>query len=270
MAKRSLYSIAKTIDSAAFPFCFFICCLTLVCTQQTSAQILNIQKYNCRLSKEDLETLDKIAHYEAAFYNAVFENSENDSLKINITILGRKNDFKKTPDGLNALSVSSDGYYSEKTGEIFLLKTDHVNSALLHELSHAFLHHNIKNMPKWFDEGLATYFGSLIVQDNQIFYTPIVGRIERIQELNEKKLLNLADFVQNAGRNWGNDKKQITDQYTIAYSIIYFLVKTNLNLIKHLAVRLKSGQTATAALTEIFGSMPFFESRYTDFYKQQN
>lgn len=269
-AKRSIYSIAKTITYTHIPCCVFVYCFFLVCTQNTSAQILNIQKYNCRLSQEDTETINKIAHYEAAFYDAVFETNEDDSLKININIFGRKDDFKKTPDGMNALALSSDGFYSAQTGDIFLLKTDHLSAALLHEISHAFLHHHLKQTPKWFDEGLATYFGSLIVQNNQIFYTPVIGRIERIKELQEKELLNLPVFLQNSSRNWGNDKKQITDEYTIAYSIIYFLVKTNLNLVKHLAVRIKSGQTTTAALTEIFGSMDFFESRYTNFYKQQN
>lgn len=245
-------------------------CLLLFLSKITAAQNLNITKYNCRLSKDDTETINRITHYEATFYDAVFDTNKNDSLNININVFGRKADFEKTPDGAGALHVSSDGYYLAKTGDVFVLKTDHVNSALLHEVSHAFLHLNIKIPPKWFDEGLATYFGSLVVQDNKIFYTPVYGRIERIRELNDKKLLHLEDFLKNNSRNWGDDKNLISDQYTIAYSIIYFLVKTNLNLVKQMAVGLKSGQAATTIIAEIFGDEQFFESRYVNFYKQQN
>ncbi len=255
---------------AALPACCFIFCSILFFGEIASAQTLNIKKYNCRLSKDDTETINRIARYEATFYDAVFDTNKNDSLNININVFGRKADFGKTPDGAGALHVYSDGYYLAKTGDVFVLKTDHVNSALLHEISHAFLHQNIKLPSKWFDEGLATYFGSLIVQDNKIFYTPVSGRIERIRELNDKKLLHLEDFLKSNSRNWGDDKNLISDQYTIAYSIIYFLVKTNLNLVKQMAVGLKSGQTATAIITEIFGSEEFFESRYVNFYKQEN
>ena len=263
---RRFFSTQKFIACAA--------CLTLLlilfCSLFTSAQILNIKKYHCRLSKEDTELISTIARYEADFYNAVFQTSKNDSLAINIHIFGRKADFKQTPDGAGVLHVSADGYYMENTGDIFMLKTDHVNSALLHELSHAFLHRNTSNPPKWFDEGLATYFSSLIVQDKQIFYTPVTGRIERILEMSSNHLLNLTNFLNNNNSNWGNDQKQISDQYTIAYSIIYFLVKTNLNLVKHLADELKAGRASAAVLAEMFGGFVFFESRYNSFYKEQN
>lgn len=244
--------------------------LILFLSRISTAQTLNIKKQNCHLSKEDTATIDKIARYEAAFYNAVFETAKNDSLNINIYVFGRKADFKETPDGENALHVSGDGYYWEKTGAVYLLKTDHVNEALLHEISHVFLHYNFNQPPKWFDEGLATYFGSLIVEDKQIFYTPVVGRIERIKELVSNRSLNLEDFLNNNNRNWGDDINRITDKYTVAYSIIYFLVKTNLNLVKQLADGLKAGKPSSTVLAECFGSMGDFESRFSGFYKQQN
>lgn len=269
-AKPGFFSALKNNNFAARRICFSILLLLFNCKRPASAQILNIQKVHCSLSKEDTETITRIVRYEAAFYNAVFETSENDSLTIRVHIFGRKADFKTTPDGENVLHVSADGYYMENTGDVFVLKTEHVNAALLHEVSHAFLHHNLKNTPKWFDEGLATYFGSLIVQNKQIFYTPVTGRIERIRELNDKQLLHLADFLQNNSRNWGNNPKQLSDQYTIAYSLIYFLIKTNLNLIKHLADKLKAGQPSLTILADMFGGYAFFQSKYISFYKQQN
>ncbi|RYE36656.1 MAG: DUF1570 domain-containing protein [Sphingobacteriaceae bacterium] len=238
-------------------------------TENVSAQNFNIEKIHCRLSKEDAASIEKIARYEAAFYNAVFDTQKNDSLKINVHVFGRKQDFKLTPDGENVLHVASDGYYMENTGDVFVLKTEHVNAALLHELSHAFLHHNLRNSPQWFDEGMATYFGSLVVEKDQIFYTPVTGRIERIREMNEKGELHLADFLNNKKR-WFGTINTVTDQYTIAYSLIYFLVKTNLNLVKHLADELKNGQPAIVTLSNDFGGFEFFQSKYISFYKQQN
>ncbi len=270
LAIRYFLPMLKVNVCASLFACCFIILLILFFAENASAQTLNIQKHNCHLSKGDTETINRIAHYEAAFYDAVFDTPKNDSLNININIFGRKEDFKNTPDGTGALHAFSDGYYYEKTGDVFVLKTDHVNDALLHEISHAFLHNNMRKSPKWFDEGLATYFGSLIVEDNKIFYTPVYGRIERIKELIKKRELYLQEFLQNNSRNWGDDQNLISDEYTIAYSVIYFLVKTNLNLVKQMANGLKSGQTTATILTEIFGSPALFESRYTSFYKQQN
>lgn len=245
-------------------------CFLLINAETASAQTFKIIKVHCQLSREDTATIYKIARYEAAFYNAVFETTKNDSVTINIHVFGRKADFKQTPDGENSLHVFADGYYLDKTGEIFVLKTEHVNSALLHEISHAFLHLNLKNPPKWFDEGLATYFGSLIVENNQIFYTPVVGRIERIKEMIARKEFDLNDFLQYNNQNWSFNHQAITDKYTIAYSIIYFMVKTNLNLIKQMADGLKNGQTANEVFAEIFGSSEGFTNRYNNFYQQQN
>ena len=258
----------KNID--LYKSCFlFLGMLLVFATGNLSAQNLSIEKIHCRLSKEDAASIEKISRYEAAFYNAVFDTQKNDSLKINVHFFGRKEDFKQTPDGENVLHVASDGYYMENTGDVFVLKTEHVNDALLHELSHAFLHNNMRNSPQWFDEGLATYFGTLIVEKDKIFYTPVTGRIERIREMNEKGDLHLADFLNNNSR-WFGDKNTVTDKYTIAYSIIYFLVKTNLNLVKNMADELKNGQAAITTLSNDFGGFDFFQSKYISFYKQQN
>ncbi|MGI4729651.1 MAG: DUF1570 domain-containing protein [Janthinobacterium lividum] len=268
-AKRGFSSILKSIFFCRFFLVFLSCVALLFTIEKSAAQNLKIEEIHCKLSKEDAASIAKITHYEAAFYNAVFDTQKNDSLKTNIHIFGRKEDFKQTPDGENVLHVSADGYFMEKTGDVFLLKTDHVNSALLHEISHAFLHHNLGNPPQWFDEGLATYFGSLVVEKNQIFYTPETVRIARIREMNQQGNLNLATFLNNEKR-WIGEKNWITDQYTIAYSIVYFLMKTNLNLVKNLADELKNGQSAMTILSQDFGGFDFFQSKYISFYKQQD
>ena len=252
------------------PFFIFFCLSAFFfCGEKSSAQILKIEKIRCSLSKDDTASIKKIARYEVAFYNAVFETQKNDSLTINVRVYGRKKDFLQTPDGTNAINAGADGYFLAGTHDVYVLKTEHVNSALLHELSHAILHQNITDPPQWFDEGLATYLGSLIVDKNEIFYTPVTGRIERIKEMAEKGTLHLAAFLNNKIK-WAGDKTTYSDQYTIAYSIIYFLVKTNLNLIKNITDGLKIGQAPITTLSRDFNSFQFFQSRYISFYKNQN
>lgn len=263
--------LSFSFNSKYGAYCKFVVTLIFLSSaQKSSAQTLSIQKIHCSLNKDDAATIEKIAHYEADFYNAVFDTEKNDSLKINVHVFGRKEEFRQTPNGDNALHIFSDGYYLAKTGDVFVLKTDHVNSALLHEISHAILHQNMGNPPQWFDEGLATYFGSLVVEKNQIFYTPVIGRIERIREMNQKGILNLANYLNTSDKRWTGDETKVSDQYTIAYSIIYFLVKTNLNLAKHLAEELKSGQSAMTVLSQDFGGFEFFQSKYISFYKNEN
>ncbi len=262
-----LFNLKFCLMSKVF---FILCCFIIFfCGEKSSAQILKIEKIHCSLNKDDAASVQKIAQYEIEFYNAVFDTQKNDSLKINVRIYGRKKDFLLTPDGENACNAGADGYFLAGTQDVYVLKTEHLNNALLHELSHAILHQNIKNLPQWLDEGLATYLGSLIVDKNEIFYAPITGRIERIKELAEKGDLHLAGFLNNNTR-WKGDKSTYTDQYTIAYSIIYFLVKTNLNLIKNITDGLRQNQPPIDILSRDFNSFQFFQSKYLNFYKNQN
>ncbi|RYY30444.1 MAG: DUF1570 domain-containing protein [Sphingobacteriaceae bacterium] len=267
-APRSLNLCCKFVLSRKFRI---VLVLFLLFTNSTlTAQNLRIEKIHCSLSKANLASIQKIARYEATFYNAVFDTEKNDSLAIRVRIFGRQEDFKQTPDGENVLHLSSDGYLLANTNQIFVLKSEHVNSVLLHEISHAFLHNNMRNPPQWFDEGLATYFGSLTVEKDKLFYTPITGRIQRIREMNQNGTLKLADFLNKNERRWTGTDSQISDQYTIAYSLIYFLIKTNLNLVKHLADELNNGQSAFTILSQDFGGFEFFQSKYIKFYQQQS
>ncbi|RYE37170.1 MAG: hypothetical protein EOP42_00590 [Sphingobacteriaceae bacterium] len=264
-------SFLKNLNSCPFKKVLFVLYgfTFFFCGEKSSAQILKIEKIRCSLSKDDAASIQKIAQYEIAFYNAVFDTQKNDSLVINVRIYGRKQDFLATPDGTNAYNAGADGYFLAGTHDVYILKTEHVNAALLHELSHAILHQNLVDPPQWLDEGLATYLGSLIVDKNEIYYTPITGRIERIKELADNGTLHLAGFLNNKAK-WAGDKSTYTDQYTIAYSIIYFLVKTNLNLIKNITDGLQQNQAPIVTLSRDFNSFQFFQSKYIDFYKNQN
>ena len=235
------------------------------------SQKINLQTIRCKLDKDDTRTFNRIAAYEADLYNAIFETLKNDSVAINIYLYGHEKDFALTPDGQSTLSAGADGYTMAHTHNIYAMKSDHVNSVLLHEISHVFLHYNMAGPPKWFDEGLATYCGTLVVQDNKIFYTPVTGRIARIKELLDGNELDLKKYLESDGNVWGQDHQHLTDQYTIAYSIIYFLVQTNLNFVKYLAMQLKNGRPATLILADLYADrFDFFLARYKEFYQKQH
>src|ERR1700760_2113491 len=81
---------------AAIKPAFYILCFALIfCCSETQAQIFNINTINCRLSAEDMATLNLMGKFEANFYNQVFKTQKNDSVTIEINLYGRHGEYNK-------------------------------------------------------------------------------------------------------------------------------------------------------------------------------
>ena len=54
--------------------------------------------------------------------------------------------------------------YSTSDGDVAVTCEDRGGSTLVHELAHIFNHHHFSRLPRWVDEGLATYYSTLEVR----------------------------------------------------------------------------------------------------------
>jgi hypothetical protein len=133
--------------------------LVLVCRTAFS-QIFQINNVNCHLSDDNIALLNRIAKFEAGFYNDIFGTQKNDSVTVDINIYGRLKEYNAIQkDAMNTTFI--DGFYSPGQDRIFLYKGDDYMKTLFHETSHKILRNNFRNPPQWLNEGIATLLGYL-------------------------------------------------------------------------------------------------------------
>jgi hypothetical protein len=79
-----------------FYIIFWGCCL---CIKASLAQTYHIDYIHSSLSDKDLASLNRMAKFQAAFYNQVFQTTKNDSLVISVGLYGRHGEYKDVQKG---------------------------------------------------------------------------------------------------------------------------------------------------------------------------
>ncbi len=248
---------------------FFYTALVLISlyNQSACAQKINISTFNCRLNKDDRAYLEKIAKFEAKFYNIIFNTLINDSLPVNINLYGKQNEYNSIQKkAMNTTFI--DGFYDPEVNRIFLSKTAFYMNTLLHETSHSLLENNYKGSPLWLNEGIATLFGSLVIQNDEVYYTKNEYNIKFVKDMMYKHEFSLYEFFKYSNLDFANEQKR-PYVYAVSYCLIYFMVKDDINNLQQLTLLLKSGYSTNAAIAKVFGSFNKFEKRFTDFYKPE-
>lgn len=204
------------------------------------------------------------------FFNEIFATDINLDVPVKINIFGKMKDFKAIKEE-NRVPKSADGFYSSMVNEAFVYKNSDFMSICLHEASHCLMESNFKRPPRWLNEGMAEFFETLDYDANGNLYSSSQeGRLNSIRSgialKDDTRLrtffkLNASDFYTEG----------LTDNYSTAYSIIYFLIKSkNSEALKHIIELIKMGKTSEDAIATTFGSFNTFEDRYKRFYYYRN
>jgi hypothetical protein len=243
----------------------FIYALLLIFSYSAQAQIFHINTINCKLSNADTALLNKMARFEANFYNQVFKTHKNDSVTIDINLYGKRKEYNQIQkDEMNTTFI--DGFYSPMQNKIFLYKGDEYMNALFHESSHNLLRYNYANPPKWLNEGIATLLGYLVeTTDNRILYMPQSRYIRQLKDSIRAHQFNLGDFFRSKNTDWF-DKDKRPMLYATSYCVIYFLINQDKDYLTTILVLMKKGYSTSRAFKETFGSTDNFGQQFYDFY----
>lgn len=236
-------------------------------SQNLHAQILHVNTINCKLSNSDTALLNKMARFEANFYNQVFQTHLNDTVTININLYGKKGEYKDVQkDEMKTTFI--DGFYSAKDNKIFIYKSDEYMKTLFHETSHNLLHYNFARPPQWLNEGIATLLGYLVeTTDHRILYMPQKQYIKMVRDSMRLRTFSFNNFFNYQPNDWYNkDKRPML--YATSYTIIYFLInQESKDYLAPMLVLMKKGYSTQRAFKEVFGSVDEFTSQFFEFYR---
>lgn len=246
---------------------FFLSALFILCCLSAQAQKFDINTIHCKLSEKDVAMLNQIGKFEAKFYNTIFNTTANDTLPIRINLYGKRDEYNAVQkDAMHTTFI--DGFYSPGVNQVYLYKSDRFMEIMLHESSHNMLRNNLRNPPTWLNEGIATLFGNLVIQNDGIYFNRQTGYIKMVKDQMFKGTFNLAAFFNYRQSDW-YDKDAREYLYAVSYCLVYFFVKDDIENLQNILTLMKQGNKTPDAIAKVFGSFDRFEKRFSDTYKPE-
>lgn len=253
-ASKSLFLLA-----VIFPFLFSFEC---------RAQKLIINTVDGKVNVQDTAMLGRLIRYEAYIYNGLFQRQIPDSLPVIINLYKSRSNFIKARDASN-VAVTKTGFYLPRTQECYVYTGDFYQDVIVHEISHRFMHfHNYYGVPHWINEGLAEFFEGLYMNEkNAIYVNPQSGRLARVKDYINNDQLDISRLLSlTSNLNW-NNKDGLTQRYDVAYSIVYYIIKTRPQYIRQILAGMQQGKDSFEALATCYGSYEEFERAYKQYYQ---
>jgi hypothetical protein len=240
--------------------------LSLIAPLSLFSQKLVVENKDCKLPEKDLKEIKKILNYEAKLYNDLFNTGINDSLEIQVNLFGNKNDFKEAKHRYAGRLHRINGFYSTATAQCYVLKGRDYKGVIIHEASHRLLAYNIRSHSRWLTEGLAEFFETLEVQNDEVVFSAQAGRIKRVRDIVTAQRFDLLNFLNKPNSEW-REKENVPDLYSISYSLVYFMIKKKPNALKQMLLLIDEGQSEWSALEFAYGGFKQFETDYINFYR---
>lgn len=149
------------------------------------------------------------------------------STPVPTTVVVFKNDssyrlFKPSANTVGYFQAGPDVNYITLTAQ--LRGGQNPFSVIFHEYTHLLLENNLSNVPVWFNEGLAEYYSTFIMTDNQkaVLGEPIATHVFRLRE---SKMLPLRTLFQvDLKSPYYNEKNKQTIFYSQSWALMHYLV----------------------------------------------
>lgn len=240
----------------------FLCC----CLKLSFAQKITFNTTGFVLNPDDSAKVQRMAMYQAKIFNGLYNNVNNDSLKITLNLYNKRKDFKALllQHGMKGLTES--GFYSPSTDQSYVYFEGMKDlNTVLHEMSHAFLKNNSRYYPRWLNEGLAEFLETL--EENQ-FRIQIVSQYDRLEAMKayqREKLLDLTAFL-NDQTSW-RDKNKLAYMYSVSYSLIYYIYKKDPQLISKMTQLYRKGFSSTYIFKTLFGGTHQLENGFNSYFR---
>jgi hypothetical protein len=158
----------------------------------------------------------------------VFGNTELPELPIEVLLIGDEATMKELEPEYNGRKVAVAGYFQGGRDRDFIVLSGRVfpqtlTSVVYHELTHYFLARGLASRPTWLNEGLAEYFSTAEVRDDEISLGAISQ--ERLQMLQASSLLPLKQFFAvDTSSPYYNESFKASVYYSQAWAFVHYMM----------------------------------------------
>ena len=158
----------------------------------------------------------------------VFRSTELPELPIEVLLIGDDQTMKELAPEYNGRKIAVAGYYQRGQDRDFIVLSGRVfpetlTSVVYHELTHYFLGRALVHRPAWLNEGLAEYFATADIREDEISLGAL--SVERLQLLKTNSPLPLkAFFAVDSNSPYYNESFKANVFYAQAWAFVYFLM----------------------------------------------
>src|SRR5215470_16033102 len=158
----------------------------------------------------------------------VFRNTELPELPIEVLLVGDEKTMNELEPEYNGRKVPVAGYYQAGQDRDFIVLSGRVfpqtlTSVVYHELTHYFLARGLVARPTWLNEGLAEYFSTAEIRDDEISLGAI--SMDRLQLLRTNSLLPLKTFFAvDTSTPYYNETSKASLYYAQAWAFMHYLM----------------------------------------------
>jgi len=158
----------------------------------------------------------------------VFRNTELPELPIEVLLIGDQETLKELEPVYDRRKISVAGFYQAGQDRDFIVLSglvfpETLTRIVYHELTHYFLARGLASAPTWLNEGLAEYFSTAEVRDDEISLGAL--STDRLQLLRTSRMLALKEFFSvNTSSVHYNEDSKASVYYAQAWAFIHYLM----------------------------------------------
>jgi len=158
----------------------------------------------------------------------VFSNTELPELPIEVLLVGDEATLQELEPEYNGRKVAVAGYYQSGPDRDFIVLSgrvfpDTLTSVVYHELTHYFLARSLQRRPTWLNEGLAEYFSTAEIREDEI----LLGALstDRLQLLKTTSTLPLKEFFSvDSSSPYYNESSKASVYYAQAWAFMHYMM----------------------------------------------
>src|SRR5215470_2984323 len=158
----------------------------------------------------------------------VFRNTELPELPIEVLLVGDEQMMKELEPEYKGRKVPVAGYYQAGQDRDFIVLSgrvfpDTLTSVVYHELTHYFLARGLASRPTWLNEGLAEYFSTAEIRDDEIALGGLSQ--DRLQLLKTSTMLPLKEFFAiDTSSSYYNESSKSGVYYAQAWAFMHYMM----------------------------------------------
>jgi tetratricopeptide (TPR) repeat protein len=158
----------------------------------------------------------------------VFGATELPELPIEVLLIGDEEMLKELEPEYNGRKLPVPAYYQAGPDRDFIVLSGRVyperlTSLVYHELTHYFVSRGLQSRPAWLNEGLAEYFSTAEIRDDEITLGAVSA--DRLQLLRTGPMLSLKDFfaVDSSSPHY-NELSKASVYYAEAWAFMHYMM----------------------------------------------